>query len=157
MDPPRVTMNGQEFYPEMPTITLRERPVETIRVVRYSRGPERRRRHDKAAGLVPPRRPGNPSAYPSNWNTDEPECSLNLFCRRTSKGGYVGNQIKAIKPWRYKRDKFEKKIRENPHLVYNDRKFFEELNRAYYTHMCGFWRRWLSLKTLRTFQLVQVR
>lgn len=153
MRPPRVAVYSQGFDPLRRTQSDGGRRVETVRVVRSHRGKKRYKPRDQETGLVPPCKS---NAYPTEWDTSNPECSLNLFCRRTRRGGYVGHQIQAIDTRRYDRDEIEEKIRRNPRLVYNDWMFFEELNRAYYTQICGFWRRWFALKTLRTFQLVQV-
>lgn len=105
--------------------------------------------------VAPPRK-SKPNA--AEWDTTSSICTLNVFCRRTSQGRYVGHRITVIDVRAYlDPDEARAIIMNDPHLVHNDRRFFEELNFVYYTHMCSFWRRWFSLKTLRTFQLVKVR
>lgn len=105
-------------------------------------------------GLVPPI--GAKDDESSYWDPNNPRCSLNVFCRRTRRGRYIGHQMTAIRSEHYGRKMMKEMLRREPWLVHNDRVFFRELHKAYHEKMCGGLRRFLSLKTIRTFQLVRV-
>lgn len=87
-------------------------------------------------------------------------CSLNLFCRRPRSSRYVFEQITVLAP-KLSRRLTKSELRDlecDPEIFYvhNDPMFFETLNFVYRRKFCGFWRRWFSLKTLRSFKLVRV-
>ncbi|KAF2120307.1 hypothetical protein BDV96DRAFT_595859 [Lophiotrema nucula] len=84
--------------------------------------------------------------------TKRPTCSLNLVCY--SRGCSMV-QIRVATSTRYENDEAFKKAQQDiPGLLTTDQMLFEALTRAYWTEMCGFWRRWFSLKTLRRLRLL---
>jgi hypothetical protein len=48
----------------------------------------------------------------------------------------------------------EKPWKENASMIFNDRQFFHALHQEYEQHIRGFWRRYLSLKTLRRIRVL---
>ncbi|KAH7050166.1 hypothetical protein B0J12DRAFT_728425 [Macrophomina phaseolina] len=110
--------------------------------------------HENSPTLVPPWKDSEGGR--AEWDPKSPKCSLNIFCRRRTRGKTVGYQITAIRSEYYGERETKRMLRNEPGLVYNDRTFFRELHNAYYYKMCSIWRRLFSLKTVRTFQLVKV-
>lgn len=99
---------------------------------------------------------GNDKSKRKNNNAvdvTKPTCSLNLVCYRS--GNCIARQIRVISEDRmddwlaYQMTK-----RQNQDLISSDRELFETLRRIYRTEMCGFWRRFFSLKTLRRLRLL---
>ncbi|KAF4458096.1 hypothetical protein F53441_104 [Fusarium austroafricanum] len=87
------------------------------------------------------------------YNIDKPTCSLNLVCYRSNACDL--QQVQCILRPKFPSDEsFQNMIAANPHLVYNDAQFFDEIRRLFTTQMCGFFRRYFSLKTLREFRVL---
>jgi hypothetical protein len=74
----------------------------------------------------------------------KPTCSLNLMCYRPGSQGCIRRQIQVV----------EKFSEDYPGMIRTDQEFFRALHREYEQHICGFWRRYLSLKTLRQIRLL---
>ncbi|KAH7120711.1 hypothetical protein EDB81DRAFT_233269 [Dactylonectria macrodidyma] len=131
---------------------------------------------ENTRSIVPPKRPwlakakGTPTDTPAAGDAatslDErtlqehvaksPTCSLNLVCYRSGTQGCKLRQIQTLNRARLPSDAaFAKALREQTQLVATDVAFFRELRTQYLRHMCSFWRRAFSLKTLRGFRLLQ--
>lgn len=92
------------------------------------------------------------------YDISKPTCSLNLVCYRSGAKGCDLQQIQCVLRTMFPSDEsFDTVIEANPHLIYSDNQFFEEMHRLYRTRMCGFFRRYFSLKTLRAFRVLAVR
>ncbi|KAK3900318.1 hypothetical protein C8A05DRAFT_17360 [Staphylotrichum tortipilum] len=92
---------------------------------------------------------------PSFYDTAKPTCSLNLVCYRSGARGCDLQQLQCVLRTLFPSDaSFDAVITANPHLVHTDDQFFREMRRLYTTQMCGFFRRYFSLKTLRSFRLL---
>jgi hypothetical protein len=92
--------------------------------------------------------------------TKKTTCSLNLMCYRPGSQGCIRRQIQVISLSRWavsSDDGYDRFWQEKPDLIRNDQEFFHALHREYEQHICGFWRRYLSLKTLRQIRLLSVR
>ena len=98
-------------------------------------------------------------AGPGNfYDTDRPTCSLTVVCYRYGATGCVMRQVSTVLASRFgDPESFRKAVEKNPILIYTDTRFFLELRRMYSTEMCGFWRRYFSLKSLRGMRLLVVR
>jgi hypothetical protein len=95
---------------------------------------------------------------PGFYNTTKPTCSLNLVCYRSGARGCDLQQLQCVVRAGFPSDgSFDSFVDANPHLVQTDDQFFDEMRRLYTTKMCGFFRRYFSLKTLRSFRLLAVR
>lgn len=97
------------------------------------------------------------TATPSRdaYDVNRPTCSLNLVCYRGGAQGCVLYQVYTILESRFPDpNDFKKMISKDASMICSDEQFFRELNRAYRSEMCGFWRRYLSLKTLRGLKLL---
>lgn len=91
------------------------------------------------------------------YNMVKPTCSLNLICYRSGAKGCKLGKVQCILRSRFPDDEsFEKAVRADEHLVYNDDLFFSETRRLYNSEMCGVLQRYLSLKTLRSFRILAV-
>jgi hypothetical protein len=88
--------------------------------------------------------------YPST----KPTCSLNLVCY--SRGCLI-RQVNVTTPDRLTPAQFKAAKQANPKLIHTDEQLFNALRHAYLHSMCGFWRRWFSLKTLKTLRLLEVK
>jgi hypothetical protein len=119
-----------------------------------------------APSLVPPiSQPpmSSPGAVPgslmrSAYDTQRPTCSLNIVCYRGGSKGCILRQIQTALKSRFpNEDGFKSTMSKNPHLIAGDQEFFYELRRLYWGEMCGFWRKYLSLKTLTGLRLLAVR
>ncbi|EUC47819.1 hypothetical protein COCMIDRAFT_89190 [Bipolaris oryzae ATCC 44560] len=102
-----------------------------------------------------------PTQTVSSRSTDsltKPTCSLNLMCYRSGSQGCVRRQIHVLSQARLgvSRDDYSKivSVKNSGGLIRNDKEFFAALHREYEHHICGFWRRYLSLKTLRQIRLL---
>lgn len=85
----------------------------------------------------------------------KPICSLNLICYRPGSQGCVLRQVRVIARERFDDEKeYDKAVGDDPHIIKTDQEFFEEMRREYNEHMCSFWRRHFSLKTLRHIRLL---
>jgi hypothetical protein len=94
---------------------------------------------------------------PSFYDTSKPTCSLNLVCYRSGAKGCDLQQIHCLLRSRLPGDESFVAIADaNPHLVHTDDQFFHEIRQLYETKMCGFFRRYFSLKTLRMFRVLAV-
>lgn len=83
-----------------------------------------------------------------------PTCSLSLVCY--SRGCSM-SQIRVIKRSKYDSElDYETALASTPNLITTDEALFRALRVKYLTEMCGFWRRWLSLKTLKRLRLLSV-
>ncbi|KAK4248966.1 hypothetical protein C7999DRAFT_13095 [Corynascus novoguineensis] len=92
---------------------------------------------------------------PAFYDTAKPTCSLNLVCYRSGAKGCDLQQIQCVLRSLFPSDQsFETVIAANPHLVHTDDQFFHEMRRMYSTKMCGFFRRYFSLKSLRAFRVL---
>jgi len=94
---------------------------------------------------------------PVYYNTAKPTCSLNLVCYRSGANGCDLQQIQCALRSNYPTDEsFQAAISVNKYLVYSDDVFFKEMQRLYKYEMCGFFRRYFSLKSLRAFRVLAV-
>jgi hypothetical protein len=85
-----------------------------------------------------------------------PTCSLNLVCYRGGSEGCILRQVQTALASRFSSEEaFQTTIKKNPQLIASDEAFFCELRRLYWD-MSGFWRRYLSLKTLRGLRILAV-
>lgn len=97
------------------------------------------------------------SKTPSFYDITKPTCSLNLVCYRSGAKGCDLQQVQCVLRSMFPSDEtFDTVIEANPHLVHTDDQFFQEMRRLYSTEMCGFFRRYFSLKTLRAFRVLAV-
>lgn len=93
----------------------------------------------------------------THYDTNKPTCSLNLVCYRSGAKGCDLQQMQcALSTLFPSKDAFEAAISVNKELVYLDDQFFTKMRRLYRFKMCGFFRRWCSLKTLRAFKVLAV-
>jgi hypothetical protein len=83
-------------------------------------------------------------ASPGFDGLNKPTCSLNLMCYRSGSQGCIRRQIQVVRKWG----------EGYPEMIRNDQEFFQALHHEYEQHICGFWRRYLSLKTLRQIRLL---
>jgi hypothetical protein len=86
---------------------------------------------------------------PAFDNHSRPTCSLNLMCYGS---GRQGCKVISRSRWNASMDPLED-WKDNPNTILNNQKFFHALHREYQKHICGFWRRYLSLKALRQIRL----
>lgn len=94
---------------------------------------------------------------PSYYDTTKPTCSLNLVCYRSGSRGCDLQQIHCVLRSMYSSEEsFQSAVASQPHLVYSDDQFFREMKRLYTRKMCGLFRRYFSLKTLRAFRILSV-
>ncbi|ORY02662.1 hypothetical protein BCR34DRAFT_605497 [Clohesyomyces aquaticus] len=113
---------------------------------------------------LPSQEPGNETGIgaptPEQLATIEsmlkkPTCSLNLICYRPGSQGCVLQQIRVISRSRYTSDTdYTQAIKADPSLITSDQEFFARIRQEYNTKICNFWRRHLSLKTLRHIRLL---
>ena len=106
-----------------------------------------------------PDTPNPPSATPPRnaYDVHRPTCSLNLVCYRDGAQGCVLVQIHTILESRFSdTEDFKSELKKDSRLIVSDQAFFRKLQRTYWYEMCGFWRRYLSLKTLRGIRLLVV-
>jgi hypothetical protein len=109
-------------------------------------------RSSRRANTIPP-----PTATAGANNTSKPTCSLNLICYRPGRQGCVLRQIQVISRARFHTDEdYNAAVKQNEGIVWTDVGLFKLLYREYNGHMCGFWRRYLSLETLRQVRLLTV-
>ena len=86
-----------------------------------------------------------------------PKCSLNLVCFRGGKTSCEFYQIQTVLESRFEsKNEFQKTIASLPSLIYSDPELFSALRDVYQNKMCGFWRKTLSLKTLRGIRILSV-
>ncbi|KAF2114702.1 hypothetical protein BDV96DRAFT_104443 [Lophiotrema nucula] len=81
-----------------------------------------------------------------------PTCSLNLVCYRSSC-----RKAQVVVTYRDKfktQEEYDKAVKENPKLLTTDEDFLRELRKRYRNELCSFWRRHLSLKTLKRLRLL---
>jgi len=95
---------------------------------------------DQSTALPPTQTATSPTI--DDWS--KPTCSLNLMCYRPGSQGCIRRQIQVAR----------KSSEEYPAMIQTDQDFFQALHREYEQHICGFWRRYLSLKTLRQIRLL---
>jgi hypothetical protein len=94
---------------------------------------------------------------PTVDSLSKPTCSLNLMCYRSGSQGCIRRQIQVASLARLTAstlDVSEKPWKENASMILNDRQFFHALHQEYEQHIRGFWRRYLSLKTLRRIRVL---
>ena len=112
---------------------------------------------------APPRpspiRPTSPmQAVMTDKNLGKPTCSLNLICYRPGSQGCVLRQVRVIDKQRFQHDvDYDEAVKQDPGIIESDKDFFDAIQTEYTAHMCGFWRRYFSLKTLRHIRLLSVR
>lgn len=94
---------------------------------------------------------------PAYYNTSKPTCSLNLVCYRSGAKGCDLQQIHCVLRSSFPDEAtFLAAIKANPHLIHADDQFFRKIQRLYKTQMCGFFRRYFSLKSLKAFRILAV-
>ncbi|OIW24903.1 hypothetical protein CONLIGDRAFT_684805 [Coniochaeta ligniaria NRRL 30616] len=92
---------------------------------------------------------------PSHYDTTKPTCSLNLVCYRSGSRGCDLQQIHCVLRSMYPREEsFQSAIASQQQLIYADDQFFREMKQLYTRKMCGLFRRYFSLKTLRAFRIL---
>ncbi|KAK1831853.1 hypothetical protein QBC39DRAFT_350311 [Podospora conica] len=92
---------------------------------------------------------------PAYYNTTKPTCSLNLVCYRSGANGCDLQQIHCVLRSSFPDEaKFHAAVKANPQLIHADDQFFREIQRLYKTQMCGFFRRYFSLKSLKAFRIL---
>lgn len=94
---------------------------------------------------------------PAVDSLSKPTCSLNLMCYRSGSQGCIRRQIQVASRARWAAstpDVSEKPSKENESMIFDDRQFFHALHQEYEQHIRGFWRRYLSLKTLRRIRVL---
>ena len=90
-------------------------------------------------------------------NAAKPTCSLNLICYRPGSRGCVLQQVRVISRAKFdKVEDYSAAVKANDGIVSTDKELFELLWKEYNERMCSFWRRYLSLKTLRRIRLLSV-
>jgi hypothetical protein len=88
---------------------------------------------------------------------EKPTCSLNLICYRPGSQGCVLRQVRVLNRQRSKDNvELENSLKLDSDLIETDQDFFEAIRAEYSEHMCGFWRHYFSLKTLRHIRLLSV-
>jgi hypothetical protein len=91
------------------------------------------------------------------YDTGRPTCSLNLVCYRSGSRGCDVQQIQCILRSKFPDDEsFDATVASNPQLVSSDVQFFQEIRRRFEKNMSGLFRRYLSLKSHRTFRILAV-
>jgi len=94
---------------------------------------------------------------PVYYDTARATCSLNLVCYRSGAKGCDLQQIQCVLRSNFSTDEsFRAATKSNKHLVHTDDEFFRDMQRLYKYKMCGFFRRYFSLKTLRAFRVLAV-
>ncbi|KAK4103374.1 hypothetical protein N658DRAFT_505733 [Parathielavia hyrcaniae] len=89
------------------------------------------------------------------YDIAKPTCSLNLVCYRSGAKGCDLVQVQCVRRSMFSSDaSFATVVETHPRLVHADDQFFREICRLYTTEMCGFFRRYFSLKTLRAFRVL---
>lgn len=90
-------------------------------------------------------------------SSSKPTCSLNLMCYRSGRQGCIRRQIRVASKTRWAasipdipKEFWDEKL----DMICNDQQFFHALHQEYEQHIRGFWRRYLSLKTLRQIRLL---
>jgi hypothetical protein len=87
--------------------------------------------------------------------TQKPTCTLNLVCYTR---GCSLSQIQVTLASKFeKEEQYKKLLAAHPKVITTDRQLFDGLRDRYRNDFCGFWRRFFSLKTLRTLRLLSVR
>ncbi|KAK0634009.1 hypothetical protein B0T14DRAFT_85145 [Immersiella caudata] len=89
------------------------------------------------------------------YDTSRPLCSLHLLCYRS--GGRPpcrGQLITALKSRFPDEQSYEALVKEHVEYIVTDEKLFEQMRHVYETKMCGFFRQYLSLKSLRSLRLL---
>lgn len=93
----------------------------------------------------------------------KPTCSLNLVCYRCGGSGCVSRQILVVSKQRLAKETDSqsatyqaavRKFSKDVDLISTDRKLFDTLRNTYRNRMCGFWKRYFSLKTLQRLRLL---
>lgn len=88
---------------------------------------------------------------------NKPTCSLNLICYRPGSQGCVLQQVRVVSRERFEEENhYQKAVTKDQGLIQTDQEFFQAIRDEYTTNMCGFWRRYLTLKTLRHIRLLSV-
>lgn len=83
-----------------------------------------------------------------------PTCSLSLVCYSR---GCTMSQIRVTKPSKYANYlDYKDAVTKTPSLVITDSQLFRTLRERYTKDICGFWRRYFSLKTLKRLRLLSV-
>lgn len=91
------------------------------------------------------------------YDVTKPTCSVNLVCYRSGAKGCDLQQIQCILGSKFtSQESFEYTLNKNPHLIDSDVRFFREMRRLFRNEMSGFFRRSLSLKSLRAFRILAV-
>ncbi|KAH6889392.1 hypothetical protein B0T10DRAFT_548779 [Thelonectria olida] len=89
------------------------------------------------------------------YDINKPTCSLNLVCYRSGAAGCDLQQLHCILHSKFSsNESFLKMTTANPHMIATDCRFFQEMRQVYETKMCGFFRRYFSLKSLRAFRIL---
>lgn len=94
------------------------------------------------------------------YDTSKSTCSLNLVCYRSgARGGPCLEQVHTVLRSRFKGDDaafrhFTEEL--HPEYIVDDEGLFTEMRRLYDAKMCGFFRRYFSLKSLRSFRILSV-
>ncbi|XTI84282.1 hypothetical protein V2W45_1366780 [Cenococcum geophilum] len=89
------------------------------------------------------------------YNVDRAICSLNIICYRHN-GTCVMEPIMTTMESRYRTpESYQQALKQKPDLIVNDSQLFTQMRQKYRTRMCGFWRRWFGLKTLRSFRILE--
>ena len=84
-----------------------------------------------------------------------PTCSLSLLCYSR---GYEMSKVRVASREIYNAEsKFRQALVKQPDLCTTDKELFIRLKAVYNKELCGFWRRWFSLKSLRSLRLLSVR
>jgi hypothetical protein len=92
----------------------------------------------------------------TEYISSHPICSL-LVCCRTGTKGLQSHQIQTVLESRFEdKEDFRNIINHNQNLISTDVQLFQALRDVYLSKMCGFWRRYFSLKTLREIRLLSV-
>ena len=100
----------------------------------------------------------------SDYDTSKRTCSLNLVCFRSGAKGPCLKQLHTTAVSKWDADgtgagspvDFGAFVSKHPQYVTRDEALFREMRRVYEQEMCTFFRRCFSLKTLRTFQILEV-
>lgn len=96
------------------------------------------------------------SRSPSN---DEVEtCALNLLCYRSGSKGCVKRRIEVVARFRFATGAMlVSLLTRKPELITTKKRLFLALRHEYHMGMCGFWREYCSLRTLRQLRVLSVR
>ncbi|KAK4442569.1 hypothetical protein QBC34DRAFT_23988 [Podospora aff. communis PSN243] len=89
------------------------------------------------------------------YDISRPLCSLHLLCYRSGGRPPCRQQLITAMKSRFPDEQtYQSLIKDHPEYILTDEQLFEEMRGVYEAKMCGFFRRHLSLKSLRSLRLL---